>query len=297
MDWLEDQKRQIQEELLEMRRLYKSIPKQRSLKASLQGKHCCALSNWRVTKSQLEMFRSSLQVKMAGINPFALAERRRLSGEAKPELDRLWAEVNKAQNELDRIDEEYGLLDLPLRKIREQTGNLRPLMIILHKVQEREEARFPKKTTEDDPIVPFSMSSLRPHGFGSGYDEIRLKIEHSTQGIPEVQDDRRGPPRDRPPDKPPPWKGAVVGSSLERAGSRHDQRASSSSCDANGVSGNASSMQTMHLRIKSPSYRSHSSQATGTSLKISAQTGGARVATGLGLNGIRVWHSVTLPQI
>jgi hypothetical protein len=88
--------------------------------------------------------------------------------------------------------------------------------------------------------------------FGNCYDEIRLKIEQSTQNLPDAQSDRRRPPTDRHPDKPPPWKGAVVGSSLERAGSRHDQCASLSSCGANDVSGNTSSMQTMHLRVKSP---------------------------------------------
>jgi hypothetical protein len=87
-----------------------------------------------------------------------------------------------------------------------------------------------------------------------------------------LQDDRRGPPRERPPDKPPPWKGAVVGYSLEMAGTRNDQRASSPVCGAYGVGGNTSPMQEKHLNVKSPSFSSHRSQAAGTSLKISAQS-------------------------
>jgi hypothetical protein len=64
----------------------------------------------------------------------------------------------------------------------------------------------------------------------------------------------------------------TTGYTLERACTRHDQRASSPVCGASRVSGNTSPMQKKHLEVKSPSFVSHSSQADGTSLKISAQS-------------------------
>jgi hypothetical protein len=86
------------------------------------------------------------------------------------------------------------------------------------------------------------------------------KAEQVAQGLPEAQSDRRGPPTDRSPDKPPPWKGAVRGSSYERASSRHVSHLASSR-GIIGLSGNASPLEKIQQRVKTPSNQCQSSAA------------------------------------
>jgi hypothetical protein len=88
--------------------------------------------------------------------------------------------------------------------------------------------------------------------------------------MPDTQSDRRSPPTDRLPDKPPPWKGAFAGSSYERANSRHvgllDSRRGSI-----GLSGNALPLQECNKRVERPSNQCHAS-AAGSSLKIAVRS-------------------------
>jgi hypothetical protein len=58
---------------------------------------------------------------------------------------------------------------------------------------------------------------------------------------------RRGPPTDRPPDKPPPWKGAPRGCLQERAGTRHVSQLASFTRGSHCSSGNASPLETMQI--------------------------------------------------
>jgi hypothetical protein len=66
----------------------------------------------------------------------------------------------------------------------------------------------------------------------------------------------RGPPTDRPPDKPPPWKGASRGCLQERAGTRHVSQLASFSRGSHCSSGNASPLQTMQIGGCAPSNNS-----------------------------------------
>jgi hypothetical protein len=72
---------------------------------------------------------------------------------------------------------------------------------------------------------------------------------------------RRGLPTDRPPDKPPPWKGAIVGSLYERTGSPYLSKLASSSYGIRSLSGNATPLQKMQMKVCAPSNYPVSSQA------------------------------------
>jgi hypothetical protein len=60
--------------------------------------------------------------------------------------------------------------------------------------------------------------------------------------------------------EPPPWKGAFKGSSYESASSRHVGQLASSR-GTNGLSGNASPLDTIQFRVKTPSNQRHTSAA------------------------------------
>jgi hypothetical protein len=78
---------------------------------------------------------------------------------------------------------------------------------------------------------------------------------------PEQVSARRGPPTDRPPDKPPPCEGASRGCLQERAGTRHVSQLASFTRGPYSLSGNATSLQTMQFEVCAPSNYSASSAA------------------------------------
>jgi hypothetical protein len=103
-------------------------------------------------------------------------------------------------------------------------------------------------------------SSRKRSRIGKRYDKICHKVEQQGQDVPYAQSDRRGPPTDRPPDKPPPLKDAFKGSSYERASSRHVSQLASSR-GSNGLSGKASPVQKCNFKGEdaiepTPSFRS-----------------------------------------
>jgi hypothetical protein len=102
----------------------------------------------------------------------------------------------------------------------------------------------------------FRRSSGRSKAQPKRYGQVGKKIEQKTHGAPDAQSDRRGPPTDRPPDKPPPWKGAVRGSSYDRSNSRHAIQLASSR-GTFGLSGNVLPLEKSNLRVKTPSNQSH----------------------------------------
>jgi hypothetical protein len=81
-----------------------------------------------------------------------------------------------------------------------------------------------------------------------------------AQGYPDVQSDRRGPPTDRPPDDPPPCKGASRGSLQERAGFRHASQLSSGRGN-NGLSGNAALSEKIQNKVQTSSNQRYASEA------------------------------------
>jgi hypothetical protein len=123
----------------------------------------------------------------------------------------------------------------------------------------------------------FRRSSRKRSRNGKRYGKVCYKVEQNAQGVPDAQSDRRGPPTDRPPDKPAPWKGAVRGSSYERASSRHVSQLASS-CGNNGLSGKASPLEKIQLRVKTPSNQRHAS-AAGSS-QVSHPVGSCRHTSG-----------------
>jgi hypothetical protein len=83
---------------------------------------------------------------------------------------------------------------------------------------------------------------------------------------------RRGPPTDRPPDKPPPCKGASRGCLQERAGTRHASHLASFTRGSYGLSGNATPLQKMQFEVCAPSiysasYAAGSPQCSSTRLR------------------------------
>jgi hypothetical protein len=95
---------------------------------------------------------------------------------------------------------------------------------------------------------------------GSSFVQVQHKIELKAQGDPDAQNDRRGLPTDRPPDKTPPWKGAVRGSSYERVSSRHVSQLASAR-GINGLSGNAAPLEKIQIRVQTQSNQCHASAA------------------------------------
>jgi hypothetical protein len=99
--------------------------------------------------------------------------------------------------------------------------------------------------------------------------------------LPSPRRSHRGPATDRPPDKPPPWKGISRGYLLERTGTRHHQLASCSR-GSDCSSGNAIPLQKMQFGGCAPSNNS-ASQAAGTSQESS--TSGSRAGRLRGVVG------------
>jgi hypothetical protein len=88
-----------------------------------------------------------------------------------------------------------------------------------HLLAEMAKAWVPEKSNK---------SSRKGSRNGKHYGKICHKVEHEAQILLDAQSDRRGPPTDRPPHKPPPWKGVFAGSLCERASSRHASQLASS---------------------------------------------------------------------
>jgi hypothetical protein len=107
---------------------------------------------------------------------------------------------------------------------------------------------------------------------------------------PEQLSARRGPPTDRPPDKPPPWKGAVRGSLIERAGSPTASQLASSSCGKHGWSGTPAHLESIQIIVQSPSNCPASSQAGSSPSQVpddndECAAGCTRVTDGSGSTG------------
>jgi hypothetical protein len=117
-----------------------------------------------------------------------------------------------------------------------------------------------KELAREESNRAFRRSSRKRSRNGKRYGKVCHKAEHEAQDLPDAQSDRRGPPTDRPPDKPPPWKGAFTGSSYEMATFRHVSQLASSRGTI-GLSGNASPMEKIHLRVKWRSNQWHASAA------------------------------------
>jgi hypothetical protein len=96
---------------------------------------------------------------------------------------------------------------------------------------------------------------------------------------------RRGPPTDRPPDKPPPWKGASRGCLRERAGTRHASQLASFTRGTYSLSGNATPLQKMQIEVCMPSNYSTSFAAGSFPSTEECVAGGTRMVAGLGLTG------------
>jgi hypothetical protein len=141
----------------------------------------------------------------------------------------------------------------------------------MEKVQEREfnELFPPTIETEADPepeelneaiAVALANHALKqspadcpsPKGYGDSVESTQSEknVANSRnllgiRGLEAVQvSSHRGPPTDRPPDKPPPCKGASRGCPLERAGTRHAGQLASFSRSSHCSSGNATPLQT-----------------------------------------------------
>jgi hypothetical protein len=97
---------------------------------------------------------------------------------------------------------------------------------------------------------------------------------------------RRGPPTDRPPDKPPSCKGASRGCLQERAGTRHASQLASFTRGSYSLSGNATPLQTMQIKVCAPSNYSASHAAGGSSqnssTRLASRAGGLRGVAGSG---------------
>jgi hypothetical protein len=77
---------------------------------------------------------------------------------------------------------------------------------------------------------------------------------------PQVQSDRRDPPTDRPPDKPPPWKGASMGNLPERAGSRHASQLTTARGNT-ALRGKAELLEQIQNEVQTPSNQRHAIHA------------------------------------
>jgi hypothetical protein len=111
-----------------------------------------------------------------------------------------------------------------------------------------------------------------------------------SRADPEQLSARRGPPTDRPPDKPPPCKGAVRGSLIERAGSPYASQLASFSCGIHGLSGTPAHLESIQNIVQSPSNYPASSQAGSSPSQVpddndECAAGCTRVAAGSGSTG------------
>jgi hypothetical protein len=96
---------------------------------------------------------------------------------------------------------------------------------------------------------------------------------------------RRWPPTDRPPDKPPPWKGASRGGVRERAGTPYISQLASFARGSYSLSRNATPLQKMKIEVCAPSNYSASSAAGSSPSTEECVAGGTRMVAGLGLTG------------
>jgi hypothetical protein len=121
--------------------------------------------------------------------------------------------------------------------------------------------------------------------------------ERSLEGV--QLSSHRGPHTDRPPDKPPPWKGASRGCLSERAGTRHLTQLASFTRGSYCSSSNASPLQTMQIGGCAPSNNS-ASHAAGTSqessTRLASRAGGLRGVVGSGSTGYVCGKSPPSPK-
>jgi hypothetical protein len=105
----------------------------------------------------------------------------------------------------------------------------------------------------------FSDPMKRPSGQG-------WRSHHGVSRVDPTQlSARRRAPTNRRPDKPPPGKGAMVGSLIERAGSPYLSQLASSSCGSHSLSGTAAQLESFQSNVQSPSTFSAISSQVGSS--------------------------------
>jgi hypothetical protein len=114
----------------------------------------------------------------------------------------------------------------------------------------------------------FTIWAKGVQGARSGQGNWRI-LQDGPKVDPTQLSARRGPPTDRPPDKPPPWKGASRRCLLERAGTRHVSQLASFTRGSYCLSGNATPLQKMRIEWCAPSNNS-ASHAAGSSHDSSA---------------------------
>jgi hypothetical protein len=142
-------------------------------------------------------------------------------------------------------------------------------------------------------LSPADCSSLK--GYGDSFESTHQETSENSdrcllggRGLEAVQvSSHRGPPTDRPPDKPPPWKGASRGCLQERAGTRHDSQLATFTRGSYCSSGNASPCRQCNLGESAPSNNS-ASHAAGSSQESSTRArraGGLRGVVGSGSTG------------
>jgi hypothetical protein len=141
---------------------------------------------------------------------------------------------------------------------------------------------------------PADCPSLKGYGdepgnTGQETKSLDTRNPLGVRGLEAVQvSSHRGPPTDRPPDKPPPWKGASRGYLLERTGTRHVSQLASFTRGSYCSSGNAFPLQTMQFGGCAPSNNA-ASHAAGSSqessTRLASRAGGLRDVVGSGLTG------------
>jgi hypothetical protein len=141
---------------------------------------------------------------------------------------------------------------------------------------------FPPTCSKSDQAQPSLATVAHPGVFRTEhFQEVGLEVQWTqarevcwrnqlgdTRVDPEQLSSRRGPPRDRPPGRPPPCKGASRGCLRESAGTLYASQSDSFTRVSHSLSGNATSLQTMQNKVCAPSNYS-ASPAVGSSPGVS----------------------------
>jgi hypothetical protein len=193
----------------------------------------------------------------------------------------------QAQSELKRIEKWQALEDQELFSLTEVPEDDSDEPVDLNQAIANALASHAIKQS------PADYLSLR--GYGDSFESTHLeKIGERSRnllglrGIDAVQvSSHRGPPTDRPHDKPPPWKGASRGYLSERAETRHFTQLASFSRGLNCSSGNAIPLQTMQFGGCTPSNNSasHAARTSQESSTRASRAGRLRGVVGSGLTG------------
>jgi hypothetical protein len=193
----------------------------------------------------------------------------------KPTLDTAEFRYDEARSKVDGIRQNEDPIEFRQVELRER-------WLRIHRIRDNEfkgpgirqvpkKSRRAEKKEKREAVYAFELSiraseefHLKGEGLyeaedgNAGYEETQVEDEQEEQGVPEEQNDRRGPATDRHSSDPPPCKGAARGSLQERAGSRHDGQLSSARGN-NGLSGNAALLEKIQVKVQSPSNQRHAS--------------------------------------